>query len=465
MAEVISVTELNTRVRDLFSKNPSVNDVWVGAEISNLKKYPSGYYFVLKDQGSEIHAVLFNNARSRVEFEPQENMKVRAFGSIGMYVPRGTYQFIVETMEKSGLGDRYLAFEALKKKLGEEGLFSQEHKRQLPAYPKKIGVVTSQSGAVIHDIITTSASRYPADIYLAPAMVQGDGAAQTIVAGIKLLNRFGVDVIIVGRGGGSIEDLWPFNEEIVARAIYESKAPVVSAVGHETDFTISDFVSDRRAPTPTGAAAIILRDRNEIEADMHALMRRLDMGMRAVTDRMRHSFDIVDSKLDPSKQIEWLNMCRMRVDERSSAAEHLLQEKIRSMRTCYEKLDLRLEPQRALQDIADMRRDIDSLFDQAKINVRMKVEGCRSRFVPMIDRPDELIQTVMKEDNSKLESYSRHMEGLNPLNVLNRGYGMITSADGKGLTGVGMLESGDAVKIHFRDGSAEAEIKSKEMKR
>ena len=286
MAETISVAELNSRVKELFAKTPSLNDIWVTGEISNLKKYPSGYYFVLKDSASEIHAVMFKSARARIDFEPTENMKVRVFGSIGMFVPRGTYQFIVEVMEKSGLGDRYLAFEALKKKLGEEGLFDPAHKRKLPAYPKRIGVVTSQSGAVIHDIITTSASRYTADILLAPAMVQGDGAAQTIVAGIKLLNSQGVDVIIVGRGGGSIEDLWPFNEEIVARAIYESAAPVVSAVGHETDFTIADFVADVRAPTPTGAAAIILRDKNEIRSEISSYMTRLNRAMASVLDGM-----------------------------------------------------------------------------------------------------------------------------------------------------------------------------------
>ena len=265
MSETITVTQLNTRVKDMITSSPAVRDVWVEGEISNLKKYPSGhYYMTLKDAGSEIRAVLFANSRFRVDFEPKDNMKVSAFGRVDMYVPRGQYQFIIDTMRKSGLGDLFLRYEALKRKLEAEGLFDQARKRPLPKYPRRIGVVTSQTGAVIHDIITTSATRFPADIILAPAQVQGDGAAQTIVAGMELLNRHGVDVIIVGRGGGSLEDLWPFNEEMVARAIARSKAPVVSAVGHETDFTIADFVADARAPTPTGAAAIILRDRSEM---------------------------------------------------------------------------------------------------------------------------------------------------------------------------------------------------------
>ena len=267
MSETITVTQLNTRVKEIFSSSPGIRDVWVTGEISGLKRYPSGhYYFTLKDSGSNIRGVLFAGSRARMSFEPAENMKVVAFGHVDIYVPNGRYQFIVETMRQSGVGDLYLQFEKLKRKLEAEGLFDRSRKRPLPEYPRTIGVVTSEKGAVIHDIITTAASRFPADIVLAPSMVQGEGAAATIVAGIELLNRYGVDVIIVGRGGGSIEDLWPFNEEIVARAIAASAVPVVSAVGHETDFTISDFVADARAATPTGAAAVILRDRAEFSA-------------------------------------------------------------------------------------------------------------------------------------------------------------------------------------------------------
>ena len=224
MQETVTVTQLNNRARNILTNSPAVRDIWVNGEISNLTKASSGhYYFTLKDPGSEIRAAMFARSRMRIDFEPKNSMKVSAFGSVDIYVARGSYQFIVETMRPAGIGDLYLAFEALKKKLEAEGLFDQSRKRPLPRYPRRIGVVTSETGAVIHDIITTSASRFPADIYLAPSMVQGDGAAETIVKGIELLNRFDVDVIIVARGGGSLEDLWPFNEEAVARAYAASE--------------------------------------------------------------------------------------------------------------------------------------------------------------------------------------------------------------------------------------------------
>ena len=465
MPEVLSVAELNSRVKELFAKTSGLNDIWVTGEISGLKKYPSGYYFVLKDPASEIHAVMFKSARARIDFEPQENMKVRAFGSIGLFVPRGTYQFIVEVMDKSGVGDRYVAFEALKKKLSEEGLFSESHKRQIPAYPKTIGVVTSQSGAVIHDIITTSASRYSADILLAPAMVQGEGAAESIVAGIKLLNKADVDVIIVGRGGGSIEDLWPFNEEIVARAIYESKAPVVSAVGHETDFTIADFVSDVRAPTPTGAAAIILRDRAEIDSEIRSYMTRLNRAMLSQLDRMNHSFSILDSKLDPQRAMDSMDMYGMHLDELSRSADRLLMEKVRRMRLAFDSLDARLRPSVAMEDITELREYVETSFDRVRSDSLRILENSTSRFVSVSERPESLIRTALDRISDQFNAEAKHLDGLNPYNVLNRGYSMITDGDGKVITSVANIDAGDGVTIRFRDGSAEAEIKSKEMKK
>ena len=442
MPEVISVTELNTRVRDLFARTSSLNDVWVSGEISNLKKYPSGYYFTLKDQNSEIHSVMFRSAVSRIDFEPNENMKVRAFGSIGMYVPRGTYQFIVEVMDRSGVGDRYLAFEALKKKLGEEGLFDESHKRPLPRYPNTIGVVTSQTGAVIHDIITTSATRYPANILLAPAMVQGDGAAETIVAGIELLNRQGVDVIIVGRGGGSIEDLWPFNEEIVARAIYNSQAPVVSAVGHETDFTIADFVADVRAPTPTGAAAIILRDRNEILSEIRSLSIRAE---NAVSSKMlddRRAFQSMDSRLGPKRAEDMLKMMSLRLDGLSKDMDSSLSGKIEQMRSRFDLLDSKLRPSRALDSIGAFSTRIEMNLDKMRASTISKMESSRM----------------------SIDAKSKHLEGLNPRNVLTRGYTMITSRQGRILTSAKDIEVGESISVDLKDGRVTADVTKKEMR-
>lgn len=443
MPEVITVTQLNTRVKELFSKTVGLSDIWVSGEISGLTKSTSGhYYFVLKDEGSEIRCALFKGSRARIDFEPSENMKVRIFGRVDIYVARGSYQFIIETMEKSGVGDRYVAFEKLKKKLGDEGLFAESHKRRLPLYPRTIGVVTSQTGAVIHDIITTSESRYTADILLAPAMVQGEGSAESIVAGIELLNRAGVDIIIVGRGGGSIEDLWAFNEEIVARAIYNSKAPVVSAVGHETDFTIADFVADMRAPTPTGAAALILRDKSEMRSDLQSFMTRLNRAISSVLDEMQHSFEVLDSRLDPQRGLDALMLQRMRIDNLSKSAERALVDKMHDMILDFEGLDARLQPSRALDDMGNKKEYVEASLDRIRIG----------------------ITTSVREKESELTSFAKQLEGVNPLNVLTRGYSMITGPGGKVVTSIDNINVGDSVTIHLRNGRAEADIRTKEMK-
>ena len=463
MPEIISVTELNTRVRDLFSVTPAINDVWVSGEISNLKKYQSGYYFVLKDPTSEIHAVMFNSARARIDFEPKENMKVNVFGSIGMYVPRGTYQFMVASMRQSGIGDRYLAFEALKKKLLAEGLFEQSRKRVIPQYPKTIGVVTSQSGAVIHDIITTSASRYTADILLAPAMVQGEGAADSIVAGIELLNKAGVDVIIVGRGGGSIEDLWPFNEEKVARAIYSSAAPVVSAVGHETDFTIADFVADLRAPTPTGAAALILRDKNEIRSQVGSFSLRLELAINNIMQSHKHSFDVLDTRLDPQNALDDIDMRRLQIDDLSRTLAFSFNETVRSMRSRFDLLDARLKPDRALEDIDSLREDIEGMVSRISADAGLRVERCSARLDTIGQRPEIRFRSIIDSDSGLIDAYQQRLEGLNPMKVLTRGYSMITGPDGRAITSAERINVGDTVTIRMRDGSATAGIKTKEM--
>jgi exodeoxyribonuclease VII large subunit len=232
-SSIISVSELNERAKAVMASDPALNNVWVSGEISNLTKHSSGhYYFTLKDAKSEIRCTLFRGARNSLQFEPAESMKVTAFGSVDMYVARGSYQFNVSAMKRSGIGDLYLALEELKKKLKEEGLFDASRKRPLPRYPGTIGVVTSASGAVIHDIIRVAAKRFPCNILLVPVIVQGEGAAASISKGIELMNTLDIDVMIVGRGGGSAEDLWAFNEEPVARAIASSRVPVISAVGH-----------------------------------------------------------------------------------------------------------------------------------------------------------------------------------------------------------------------------------------
>ena len=252
----ITISDLNRYIKAKFDIDSNLNNVYLKGEISNFKHHTRGhFYFTLKDENSRIAAVMFNFNASKVTFEPEDGMKVLVSGHISVYEATGSYQIYVNTMEVDGIGNLYLEFEKLKKKLASEGLFNSEHKKQIPKYPKTIGIITAPTGAAIRDILSTIKRRYPiAKTILFPALVQGDGAKESVTRQLKKAQEYDLDVIICGRGGGSIEDLWCFNEEMVARAIYESKIPVISAVGHEIDFTIADFVADLRAPTPTGAA-------------------------------------------------------------------------------------------------------------------------------------------------------------------------------------------------------------------
>lgn len=258
-ARVATVSQINSYVKKILDHNIILNNVWIKGEISNFKHHYSGHlYITLKDENAVLKAVMFRSAASTLAFEPKDGMKVLARGRISVYEAGGSYQLYIEEMRQDGVGELYIAYEKLKKQLGEEGLFNEEHKKPIPSYPKAVGVVTAPTGAAVRDIINVISRRYPlAEIILYPAQVQGGGAAESVVKAIQYFNATKeVDTLIVGRGGGSIEDLWAFNEEITARAIFESEIPVISAVGHETDFTIADFVADMRAPTPSAAAEI-----------------------------------------------------------------------------------------------------------------------------------------------------------------------------------------------------------------
>ncbi len=257
------------------------NDAWIRGEISNFKNHNSGHrYFTLKDKNSSLQCVMFKWYGQNLRFEPEHGMKVLVFGDLDVYEQKGQYQLKVRAIRPDGIGELYKAYEQLKNKLENEGLFAPLHKRPLPGFPGKIGVVTSETGAVFHDIVTILKRRYPVDILFVPTIVQGENAASSIVRSIELLNRTEVDLIIIGRGGGSIEDLWAFNEETVARAIYNSKIPIISAVGHETDYTIADFVADKRAPTPSAAAEIAVPERKELLANINRLIDRLIYNQR-----------------------------------------------------------------------------------------------------------------------------------------------------------------------------------------
>lgn len=261
-----TIGEFTRYLKLMFDTSSKMKNVYLKGEISNLKVHTTGHmYFSLKDETSKINAIMFATSAKSLSFTPQEGMKVLVHGRVSIYEATGNYQIYVQEMQEDGLGNLYIEFEKLKKKLQEQGLFDVEHKKPIPKYPKNIGVVTASTGAAIRDIISTIERRYPiAKVYLFSSLVQGDGAKEDIVRNIKRANEMDLDVLIVGRGGGSIEDLWPFNEEIVAHAIYESEIPIISAVGHEVDFTIADFVADLRAPTPTGAAEMAVPNLEDV---------------------------------------------------------------------------------------------------------------------------------------------------------------------------------------------------------
>lgn len=264
---VATVSQLNNYIKKVLDNNIILNDIWIKGEISNFKLHYSGHmYITLKDEGGVLKAVMFKSAASQLQFMPEDGMKVLARGRISIYEAGGSYQLYINEMTPDGVGALYIAYEQLKKKLESEGLFAPEHKKAIPKYPERIGVITAATGAAVRDIINVITRRYPrAEIILYPSLVQGEGAAANIVDGISYFNETKmVDTIIAGRGGGSIEDLWAFNEEIVARAIYRSEIPIISAVGHETDFTIADFVADLRAPTPSAAAEISVPSQLEL---------------------------------------------------------------------------------------------------------------------------------------------------------------------------------------------------------
>ncbi|HKQ97893.1 MAG TPA: exodeoxyribonuclease VII large subunit, partial [Candidatus Polarisedimenticolia bacterium] len=272
---ILTVAELNALVGELLRE--SLPAVWVEGEISNLRRYPSGHtYFTLKDDQAQVSAVLFRGQASWLKFRPEDGLKVIAHGRVGLYEARGGYQIVVERLEPAGLGALQLALEQLKARLAAEGLLDPARKRPLPLLPRRIGIVTSERGAALRDILRVLERRFAqVGVVIAPARVQGDGAAEEIAAAIAALNRLGgLDALIVARGGGSIEDLWAFNEEIVARAIAASAVPVISAVGHETDVTLADLVADLRAPTPSAAAEMVIVSRREIVDRLASLRTR-----------------------------------------------------------------------------------------------------------------------------------------------------------------------------------------------
>ena len=434
---VFTVSELTEKLRALLEERFPM--VWVEGEISNFKVYSSGHaYFTLKDANAQMRAVLFRNRARRIRFEPGDGLHVLAMGSVEIYPQRGEYQLVVELLEPRGLGALQLAFEQLKARLAAEGLFDEARKRALPRFPRKIGIVTSPSGAAIRDMLRVIGRRFgELHIVLAPCRVQGDGAAEEVAQGIRDLNALGdVDVIIAGRGGGSLEDLWAFNEEVVARAIAASKVPVISAVGHEVDVTIADFVADLRAPTPSAAAELVVREKQaivEAVADLSHRLRR-SMGRRLEHERRRAEALATRRVLtDPSRPLRDLHR---RVDDARTR----------------------------------LARGIDALVRRAAHRFELATAGLRSvsprsRLARDRHRHERLEARLRAELGHALDA-SRHrlgvavgqLDSLSPLAVLGRGYSLTRTADGAIVRTARQVRPGDDVNVQLQEGRLDCRV-------
>lgn len=315
---VLTVTEINEYIKTLMENDPMLGQVWLKGEISNFKRHSSGHlYLTLKDGGGVLRAVMFRGAAGNLLFEPKDGMKVMVRCKISVYPASGNYQAYISEMEQDGVGDLHAAFEALKQKLYAEGLFAPEHKKPLPRFPSRVGIVTSPTGAALQDMKNVMGRRFPyAALTIYPALVQGEGAAEQVMEGIRYFNSTkSADVIIIGRGGGSIEDLWAFNSEELARVIFDSEIPIISAVGHEIDFTISDFAADRRAPTPSAAAELAVPDVVEVRQRLENAQRKLTALLKTNIQAKQMRLEQLSAQKVFARFADTLNERRLKIDD------------------------------------------------------------------------------------------------------------------------------------------------------
>ena len=408
--KTFTVSEINSYINRKLKMDPNLKNIYIKGELSNYKSYPSGHsYFTLKDENSQISGVMFKGFKDKfLNFEPENGMKVIIKGKIEVYVKNGKYQLYATKMTEDGMGNLHIAYEQLKKKLNKEGLFDDAHKKEIPKYPKRIGVVTAQTGAAIRDIITTIKKRYPiCEILVFSTLVQGDQAAAEIVSQINHAQEYDLDTLIVGRGGGSIEDLWPFNEEIVAHAIYNCKIPVISAVGHEIDYTISDFVADKRAPTPTGGAVLAVPDITEVKNNINQLSDNINK--------------IISDKISQNK----------------TTLKHISEKQI-------------LKNPKSIYEIKGM--DLDSLMDKLNFASKNIINENKTKLFRLEN--SIVLKNPTEITHSKREIFLKNfekLEVLNPLKTLKRGYTLAKSND-KVISSAKDVETGDQIDIEFDDG-------------
>lgn len=412
----ITVGTLNRYLKNKFDTDPNIQRVCLKGEISNFKGHTRGHlYFTLKDEESRINAVMFSFNASKLTFVPEDGMKVLVEGKVSIYPPTGAYQIYVEEMTNDGLGNLYLKYEALKKELEQKGLFASSHKKPIPKYPEKIGIVTAPTGAAIKDILSTIKRRYPiCETILFPCLVQGELAKDDIARQINEANNWDLDVLIVGRGGGSIEDLWAFNEVVVAEAIYNSRIPIISAVGHEIDFTIADFVADLRAPTPTGAAEMAVPNMS----DLNTL---LDQYKIRFTNKIRSKLDNYKDKLNIIKNSYVLT--------NPLAVYELKEQKLTNL-------------------IDNMNSIIEKKLEQNAARLNMLKNNY------LLNHPEELLKT----SKHKLSLIINKLELLNPLSILSKGYSIVKK-DNLIIKDAVNLNENDKINIKLYNGEIDAVVK------
>ncbi|MEJ7860645.1 MAG: exodeoxyribonuclease VII large subunit [Pyrinomonadaceae bacterium] len=441
----LTISELNEQVKGELEKR--FRSVWVEAEIINFVAANSGHwYFTLHDADSQLKAACYVRNNLRIRFQPFDGIQVRVRGKLSVYQPKGEYQMLVESLEPVGEGALKVAFEQIKTKLVREGLFAEELKRDLPFFPRRIGVVTSPNGAAFHDILNVLSRRTrTVNIVLIPTRVQGETAGEEITKAIETANKFNagaatdekIDVLIVGRGGGSSEDLWAFNEERVARAIRSSKIPIISAVGHEIDFTIADFVSDRRAPTPSAAAEIVAESEFQIEA--------------FINQKVQDLFQFVEYKL-----------LRLRSDLQEVALSPVFTEfpaDIKDLR--YEVEDFRTELQNAASDkLKIQRQNLEILTNRlSPLKLASKLSEKKIRLALLEQRQISAVRDIADKKDEQLKIEMASLDALSPLAVLKRGFSIVQTPEGKILRDAEKIKQNDRVKIRLSRGRIEAEVK------
>lgn len=429
----ISVSELNAAARDLLET--SFQGIWVGGEISNLIRAASGhYYFSLKDAGAQVRCVLFKSAAARLDAPLQEGGRIEVAGKISLYEARGEFQITVNEVRQTGLGQLFARYEALKAQLQAEGLFAAERKQKLPEYPQTVGIVTSLAAAALRDMLTTLRRRAPqVRVIIYPAAVQGAGSKEQLACAIETAGRRAeADVLIVGRGGGSIEDLWSFNEEIVVRAIAACPLPLVSAVGHETDFTLADFAADLRAPTPTAAAELVSPKRDDVLAalaDVHGVLR----------GRLQQHYHNAAQKLDFLAQ--GLRHPRQRIEERQAGLrqsrlllDYALRQQLQGNRQLL---------QQQAQHLAYLRPDVVAARQTLSVFQAALVRG---------------MVRGLDERRERLATQRQLLEAVSPQQVMRRGFAVVKNARGKVVDRSGSLKAGQMLQLHFADGSADVQV-------